>query len=277
MKRLKWIIIGFVLLLIVAGTIVYLNLNSIVRSAIESQSTESLKLTTTLESARLSLLGGRLNLGNLRIASPKGYVADHMLTLDEGAIAVSYGQLRADPIHISELTLDHPKFVVEQVGGRFNFQAMLDLPPSPEPVKLIIDKLTVKDATVVLRPGIPGLDASMTEIVIPVPTMTLEKIGTGDGSQNGAAIKQVVAQMLAALVEKSGQAGNISEQLRGALQAGARSVTDRVRTELVGELDKRLKGVGVDGVGKQLGGELDKMLGGAADQKNTKDKKQPPK
>ena len=46
-------------LLVVAGVIAYLGLDRILKSTVEKESTASLKLSTTLNSAHLSLFGGR--------------------------------------------------------------------------------------------------------------------------------------------------------------------------------------------------------------------------
>jgi len=48
--------------LLAAGAIAWFSLDRILKSTIERESTASLRLTTTLDHARLSLLGGKLNL-----------------------------------------------------------------------------------------------------------------------------------------------------------------------------------------------------------------------
>jgi len=62
MRFIKWIVLGVLVLVIVVGVAVYLNLNSIIRSTVESQTAQSLKLETTLNSASLALFGGNLTL-----------------------------------------------------------------------------------------------------------------------------------------------------------------------------------------------------------------------
>ena len=53
-----------------------------------------------------------------------------------------------------------------------------------KPLKLIIDELTIKDPTVVVRPGqinIPGVKLP-EEITVTIPTMAMKNIGTGPGA-----------------------------------------------------------------------------------------------
>src|SRR3954470_1943756 len=158
-RVIKWVVL-IVIVLVVAGlAIVYFNINGIVRRTVETQATSSLDLKTTLGSARVSLFGGSVNLGDLSIASPPGYHAPSMLSLNNAGVKVSLGELRGDPVHVKQVTLDSPRIVLEANGTKLNVQAITDrpskTPPAPtdpssptEPLKLIIDELNVTNAQV---------------------------------------------------------------------------------------------------------------------------------
>jgi uncharacterized protein involved in outer membrane biogenesis len=151
--------LALVAVLVVALAAVYFYRNSLLRSAVESQASNSLGVKTTLGAAHLGLFGGTLDLDDLKVGSPAGYKADHMLTLGGLDLGVHYADLRKDPVRIGQITLDQPKAVLEYADGKFNFQALADqlgggTQPSDkqsQPVKLIIDELTVKDAAVEVR------------------------------------------------------------------------------------------------------------------------------
>src|SRR3954465_3982078 len=179
MRLIRRIIYAVVLLVIIAVVVVYFNLNRIVKHQIEVQSTNSLNLQTQLGSARLAIFGGNFSMNDLQIASPAGFSSPRMLQLDKGAVEVSYGQLRQDPIHIKSLTLKKPVIAVEQANGKFNFQAVQDsLPksdPNAKPVNVIIDLLKIEDAQVVLHPGLPGLSSEMK---INVPSLEMHDVGS---------------------------------------------------------------------------------------------------
>jgi len=113
MKKLVRIALALVLVLIVALAGVYFYRNSLIRSAVESQANSSLGVKTTLGSANLGLFGGTLNLGDLKIGSPAGYTAEQMFTLGDLGLGVNYGELRSDPVHVSKITIDKPKAVIE--------------------------------------------------------------------------------------------------------------------------------------------------------------------
>jgi uncharacterized protein involved in outer membrane biogenesis len=270
MKIVKRVVLVVLLVVLVAAGITWFRLNSIVRLAIERQSSASLELPTTLEGARLAIFGGKLSLDDFKVGSPAGFSAPHMLTLDDADLAVKYGQLRGDPVRIQHIKLDEPKVVIEFANGKFNFQAMPERKSAGEPVKVIIDQLDIVDAQVVLRPGLPGLDK---EIVVKVPSLSLKNIGNADGAQNGVAIKQVVVEVVTALAGKSGELGNLPEMLKGRLQAQATEAVNRVRGEVDQKVRDALKDTPLKSVDvpkdatKGLDKEVDKLLGGGGKKK----------
>jgi uncharacterized protein involved in outer membrane biogenesis len=231
MKKLLRVVLVLVVLLIVGLGALYFYRNSLIRSAVESNASESLGVKTTLGSANLGLFGGKLSLGNLKIGSPKGYTADEMFTLGELGLGVNYGDLRKDPVRVSSITIDKPKAVLEYVDGKFNFQALMDqmAPSKSEPVKLIIDELTVKDAMVeVHAPMLP------TPITVTIPTVVLKQVGTGEGAQNGAAIKDVVGAVMSALAASASNSPQLKDfsQLQGILKDQAQQAMAKVQKEL---------------------------------------------
>ena len=266
MKPVKVLKIGalvVVLLLIVGGLVVYFYLDHIVKRTIETQATKSLNLQTELGGASLSLFGGKLDLDNLRIASPQGFSAPQMLTLGEADVTVEYGQLDNNPVHVKKITLNKPVLVIEQKDGTFNFKKMADnlsggarqspgqpqppqtpqpQPPQPQPtdppapaseaeqMKLIVDELTVQEAVVKVRPNlnIPGVPP---EIDIPISTFTLKNVGTGDGSQNGAAVKDVVMQLVTALAAQANTSDALPPELRAIMSGDLSAVANRLGAE----------------------------------------------
>src|SRR5438105_12057435 len=112
MKILVRGVMVIVLLLLVAGAYVYFNLGRLVKRAVETEGSKSLSLTTTLGAARPSLFGGTLELSDLRIGSPRGFSAPHMLELGGIGVAVRYRELRGNPIHVDSLTLKKPRLVI---------------------------------------------------------------------------------------------------------------------------------------------------------------------
>src|SRR5688572_19951490 len=105
MKIFKWIVIVALVLVIVMGVIVYMNLNGLVERTVEKQATASLNLQTTLGGVSLSLFGGSLGMDDLEIASPQGFSAPRMFSMNDAAVKVRFGELRQDPVRISSINL----------------------------------------------------------------------------------------------------------------------------------------------------------------------------
>jgi len=310
MKWIKRIVISLLLVLVIGVSVLYFYRNSIVRSVVEKQSTASLGVKTELGSANVGLFGGTLNLSNFKVASPAGYTADQMFTLGAVDLGVSYGQLREQPIRVKSIVLDKPTVVLEYVNNKFNFQALMDnmgggsasatskepkTEDGKDPVKLIIDELTVKDATVTVKAFAPLLPK---DIVVQVPSVTLKNIGNAEGAKNGAAIKDVVGAVISALAAKVSTLpdlknfGNLDKLLGDQAQAVMGNISKemekqvgQIQQQVTGEINKALGGVGGD-VGKLIpgggdaskvlpgGGDLSKLIpGGDKEKKKDKDKK----
>ena len=245
MKYLKWIIGGIVALVVIGLVVVYINLNSIVRRTVQSQATASLNLTTTVGGANVSLLGGNVALRDVAIDSPQGFDAPDMFTLGGTKVDVTYGELNNDPVRVDEILIDRPSLVVEHKNGKFNFRSLMDQQPKQpdegEPLKLVIGKLQVKDARVALRPGVPGL---ANEYNVTIPTFTLDKIGSGEGAQNGAAIKEVVMLMVTTMASKAAESNELPPEVRallkGDLEAVARDMASKYGQQAIEELKKNL-------------------------------------
>lgn len=223
MKWIKRIVLAVILLIIIAVAVTWLSLDSIVRGVIERQATASLGVPTTLGSVRLAIFGGSFDMNDLQVASPQNFTAPHLLTLGAAGLQVHYGQLTSTPIHIQQITVDQPVVVVEQSGLKLNLDALMDqMPATPktssgaetQPVKLVIDELDLNNAQITFMPGIPGVSDS---IQVPLNSVVLKNIGNADGSQNGAAIKDVVMQAVTALTIKAVDASKLPAPVKLAI------------------------------------------------------------
>ncbi len=253
-----WTVAIVLVLAIGAGVVIYLNLNSIVRRAIEKQSAASLNLPTKLASADVGLFSGELKMGQFEIGSPAGFKSERFFDLTGGSVAVTYGEMRKQPIHVKQIILDKPKLIVEHANLKFNIQAVMDgVPKTPEDkqMKLIIDELQIKNATVVLVPGLPGLTK---EIVVPIPSITLKNIGNADGNRNGAAIKQVALMTFVALAGQAAEYAGVPLDLNKELS----KMLGGVSQQLGAEFDKQFKGI-TSTLTKGLPGQAGQVIQGA--------------
>lgn len=219
----------------IAGLIVlWLGVSHIVKNVVEDEATKSLRLETKLTGARAEMFAGKLALNELEIASPKGFSAPHMLVVPKTRIEVTYGELRQKPLHVKSLSIEEPRLVLEQSGGALNLRKAMQLMPASDPkkppMKLVIDRVEVKNAHVILRPGLPGLQ---DEIDVEVPALTMSDVGRGAGAKNGAAIKDLAMQVMTALAEKAAQSGKLPLELKGLLHLDAAGIVSHLGTDAV--------------------------------------------
>src|SRR6185436_14361427 len=82
-----------------------------------------------------------------------------------------------------------------------------------EPIKLIINDLSVNDATVAIRPGL-GMAGMKEEYTLTVPSVQMKNVGSGEGNQNGAAIKDVVMLVMTELANKAKDSDQLPPELK---------------------------------------------------------------
>ncbi len=183
----------------------------------------------------------------------------------------------------SSITFDKPLLVIENVGGSLNFKKAFDgmprsssgsAPAKPgEPsgasssMKMVIDELTIKDATVVVRPGLPGVPPELT---IPIATFTMKNVGTGDDAQNGAALQDVVMQIITAMASHASASGKLPFDLQSLLNGNISDVLKgfgaeaqkRVMAAIPADVSRQLNGLFNGGAPANPGKLLNNVLGG---------------
>jgi uncharacterized protein involved in outer membrane biogenesis len=218
-KAIKWTLIIVPLVLIIGIIILLLCLDSIVRSTVEKQTTASTNLPAKLTTANVGLFSGEVKLDGFSIGSPQGF-SPEMFDLGGLHVKVSYSEMMGQPIRIAEITVDSPKLTIEQQGGKFNVQAAMAGMPKSESsstMRLIIGRLEVKNTQVVVRPNLPFLQKEYTTTL---PSVVVQNIGTDEGAQNGAAIKDVLQKVMDAMMDKLQQSGKLPPELAGAMKGG---------------------------------------------------------
>lgn len=263
--------VAVVLVLVAVGG-VYLALDAIVKSVVEKEGTAQLKVQTTLSGVSLGLFRGTVGLDTFAIASPAGFTAPEMfsvgkLSVDSGGI----GNLRGEPVRISTIAIDAPVLVVENHGTTLNFKALIDGLPSdpdngqPQPsgsekpaTKLLIDSLTISNAHVRLQSDIPGLTQPLD---VALPTMTMQKIGTANGAENGVALKDVVVAVITRMVAETTHSPGVPTEVQVLLTGNLDQVQDKLTGAAQNELGKlKLPGNLNNAAGKAAGGAINQGM-----------------
>lgn len=273
MRWLKTLLVAVPLLVLLGTAAFFWRLDAIVRATVEAQASAQLNVPARLGSADVGVLGGTVGLGKFSLGSPKGFEAPSMFTVDAVDVGVAYRELARTPIRVQSIRIDRPTLLIERGPGGLNVKALIDgLPPADpdaEVVRLIIGRLTVDSATVRIRPGLPGLPES---IELPIPTIEVSNIGTADGAENGAAVRDLVLTVISALTDAAAKSDRLPKELKDVLaldvQQLAREKIRGVGKEIEGAIEKIGRDpTRIDEVGKELERGLKDVITGTGKQR----------
>ena len=209
-KRAAIASLVMVLLLALAGVSgLVLNLDRLARRAVETHTTAALNLATTVQSVSVHAMRSQVDFLDFRIASPPGFNEPQMLQVPSALVNVACSELRNEPVHIHSITLHAPRLVIESDSAGLNLKRMIDnLPHSHHPVHLVIEQVTVENATVVLR-NVPGV---VGELSIPVEPFTVTALGTE--KPEGILIKDALIRVVTALAVHASDSDRMPIQYR---------------------------------------------------------------
>jgi len=265
---LKKIGIGLaVLLVLIAGAVWYLfsNLDSLIKTAIETYGSAATQSQVGVDSVKLSISSGEGTISGLDVGNPAGFTSPNALTLGAISVQVDTSSLAGNgPIVIKTIDIEQPQVTYEVAGGvgltgistktnlsvlQYNVQSYAGGPSSAAPPqsngkparKEIIDDLYISGGQVsVIAAALNGKGLS-----VPLPPIHLTGIGAGS---SGATPGEIASQILSAVTHE-------------ATQVGSSALTQQVRSLATGALQGAggVAGGALQGVGGTAGGSLGKV------------------
>jgi len=119
----KFIVVVLVLALIVGGGIWYFvsyRLDSMIETRIEQAGSRSFGSRVSVGAVKTNIRDGSLEISEITVANPPGYRNPTAFSLNNIEAAVDYGSR-----DIKRLVIDRPEIVIEELGGKTNFEQML--------------------------------------------------------------------------------------------------------------------------------------------------------
>ena len=225
LKVLSIILLVIVLLVVIAVVAVGLFADKALKAGIETAGTKALNVGVSVDNVDLSIMGGKIALGNLVIDNPPGYQHDKLLQLKNASVAVDVRSLLSDIVNIKEIKLDGAEVVLEQRGvSGNNIQDLLkSIPGGPESEtkaepsskKLHIDSLEISNITVKAKLlPIPGKADTVTLKLAPIKMTDLG----GDNKLDTAALTGKILVAIAKGVAEQG-AGVLPDEMLGAMKS----------------------------------------------------------
>ena len=298
LRKLVKIAVVLVVVLIVVIGVIFWQVNSLVKAAIEKGGTYALGVPTAIEDIDISLFGGSVKVDVLNIANPQGFESPHLLQNRYFGLEIEGGSVFSDTIEVPLIELDGLDVYLEKnKEGQNNFSAILEnlekfksgeseqAEEQEEGKKFIVDKIALTNIT-----------AHVDMPVLGMQTFKIDRIELNDVTKDnakGVAMEELAARIMPAImgnvVEMGKGLGKVPLELAGKLtgeltnvasllgeSAGAMlgqatgqaaKLAESVLKEggkalegAAGELGKTVEGVG-EGLGKGVG-DLGKGLGG---------------
>jgi hypothetical protein len=278
MQMLRTILIGFVVLVIgaVVGARVYLE--TFTKPRFEAVLSAALGTEVSIDRMSLGLLTGDASFHGVAVRNPEGYDAEYLLRVDHIGLGVDLASLLEPEVVLKQIVFDDVRFVIENAGGRTNYEEIIDGLGSGEDAagtkdasekdgrSVVVTELRLNEvrAMVHVLPdlGVLGGDDSKDAgaLELEIPEIRLSNLGA-EGTEDEMTTKvshEVLSALLRAIADETGDLpGNLSRNLLRASQsagsAGFEILGDVSRSggEALGHLP------GLKKVGKSLGEGLD--------------------
>lgn len=239
---MKKIILGAIAVIVIGVAALfsyfYVNLDGMVKGAIEKYGSQVAGVKVTVAAVKLDVPNGKVSISDLTVGNPAGFNSANALKLGEVSVALDTAKSTKTLIDITRVLVASPEVTYELggQGGVSNIQAIQNnvqaftakagggnaaeaQKPADDKnaVKLVIDALDVTSGKVTLAAPIPGVAAGA-----PLGDIHLTNIGKDSG---GASPQQVAEQLLNAVSKSATKAagsigiGNVSDAAKGALDS----------------------------------------------------------
>lgn len=204
MKRVALATGGVLLLaLFGVGIYVYVQLDALVKRAIEGYGGDILQAKVEVGDVKLSPQSGHGRIDELRIGNPSGFASKHAATVGGIELEVAPQSLGGDVVYVKKIIVDRPTLTYEQSTGGSNFDALqrnvaryIGETPKQEQggaTKLIVDELRIRGAKVRYLPLIPTAGADLT---FTLPDIHLRNLGKKRGGLTPAELTQILVNAI---------------------------------------------------------------------------------
>jgi len=172
LKGLLWTVCGILLLVVVALLTLPLWINPVGTSLANSIVPWCTGTEFKLEQLKLNPYSGKLVVSGLRLANPEGFAEKDAASLGLLSVDVDTSSLLSKTIHVRDVTVESPfaSYVFDKDGTN-NFDRILaeverklklkkkDKKDEPSDVKVVVDKVTVKNVRAVVNTGVFELES----------------------------------------------------------------------------------------------------------------------
>lgn len=268
---LKKVLIGIAALVVVVvvavgGGLYYLysNLDSLVKTAIESVGGDATQTKVSVKSVKLSLFNGEGSVSGLIVGNPKGFSTPESLSLGSVSMKVDTSGITVFPpsvkfpVVVKEVVIASPAITYERGASTGNLETiqqnvtkyagMDQSKPAAKPAsggkedpKFIIENLYVRDGKIAIsHSALQGKTLSSG-----LPTIHLKDIGKDKG---GASPAEIADKVLGAITQQASKIASADldkalGQLKGVVSDQMKNVGGQVPQNLPGNVGDKVQGI----------------------------------
>jgi len=280
-KIISRLILSLIILVIFVVVVVWLLIDPIAKSAVQSGASVALGVKTSLKTISVRPLRGTVVMNGLTIANPEGFSSVHLMDAGRFEVEVATASLLSDTVEIRRLELDGLEVHIEQKLPFSNVaKIMKNIKSSSaekdkdksDGTKVEVERVLIKNVVAYFH--LPSVMGKANIVKVPVPLIELKNVSS---DKTGSVAGQLVAQLFPAILSsiiKNGQ-GLVPAEFLNDLDSQVldlgRSLGEET-SKLIKPIGDKLKEIPVDGAGKTLDkGAKDVMQRIFGGQKETQD------
>ncbi|MCI0484625.1 MAG: AsmA family protein [candidate division NC10 bacterium] len=208
MKRILWIGVVFLVLIVGGLVFLYLSLNRVIRSAVETYGPQVTKSEVKLGSVNVSPFSGAASLSNLVVGNPQGFKTPSAFKLGAMSMSLDVRSLLSDTVAIREIVIRAPEITYELGPGGNNLAALQKnveayaraggksgsgTQAQGAGKKVTIDRLRVEKSKLNVSAGVPLQTQTAT---LELPDIEMKDIGKGgQGASMAAVVEKVLEEI----------------------------------------------------------------------------------
>jgi uncharacterized protein involved in outer membrane biogenesis len=250
----KGLLIGGGVLIVVIAVGVYWfasNLDSLIKTAIETYGSEITKTEVTLDKVEISPTSGAGSLSGLKMGNPAGFKSDSAFNLGQVSVALDTSSLGSDTIVIKEIVIAAPAVTYEIGANGSNIDAIRKNVESytgaagsggsssgganEGEIKMVIENLYIRDGKV----NVSATALGGKSLGAPLPTIHLKDIGKDSGGATPGEVADKVIKAVSKGATKAVGTLNLDKVLGGATGV-AKDAMEKGKGAVGGTLNKLL-------------------------------------
>lgn len=231
---IKKLLLAVFALLLVSVVLVFVYLDTVVKSSIEYLGPQVLGTGVTVDAVSLSPLSGSGSIDGLLVGNPEEFTSPYIFELGSVSLALEVGSVFSDVVEITSITINSPVITYETRLRTDNVRTLLAQIATADASAPVESEQAAAATQVIIRdlqiidPRVNLVAAGLTAPV-PLPDIRLQNIGEENASVSlGEALRQVLAAINQALLRANLDQlrEGAQQQLQEQLQRGTDAVND---------------------------------------------------